>query len=313
MSEKRLLYIDKLKALAMLLVVWGHTMYFCMYHEQAGINDPVLSIICTFHVPLFFFLSGVVIATPPNLRKFISKARKFLVPMLLVGIVNAMLIGRVAEFFLDSGHNGYWYLLTLTQFYLLLVPFRYCKGLFEVPLALLIWFVAYFAIRIQNPIFSALNIGGIFTYWPYFIIGYFSRKYSVLGYVTGRPWLTSIFALAYLALLVTLFSRINQLSMVLEYALAFVAITALVALFSHFGDSHTFLDRQLLFIGNSTLDIYIYHYFFIRFINLEFLKAQSLPAEMAVTTTLAIIIAYCSIFTGKFVKFLISKSGFHDR
>lgn len=96
----------------MLLVVWGHTLYFCMYHEQVNISDSLLSIICTFHVPLFFFLSGVVIATPPNFRKFISKARKFLVPMLLVGIVNAMLIGRVANFFLDSGHNGYWYLLT---------------------------------------------------------------------------------------------------------------------------------------------------------------------------------------------------------
>ena len=92
--------------------------------------------------------------------------------------------------------------------------------------------------------------------------------------------------------------------MVLEYTLALVAITALVALFSHFGDNHTFLDRQLLLIGNSTLDIYIYHYFFIRFINLEFLKTQSLPVELAVTATLAIIIVYCSLLVGRFVKFL---------
>lgn len=64
-------------------------------------------------------------------------------------------------------------------------------------------------------------------------------------------------ALAYLVLLVTLFPRINQLPLVLEYALALMAIAALVALFSHFSDSRTFLDRQLLLIGNSTLDIYI--------------------------------------------------------
>ena len=62
MKNDRLLYIDKLKALAMLLAVWGHTIYFCMYHEQANMSDSLLSIICTFHVPLFFFLSGVVIA-----------------------------------------------------------------------------------------------------------------------------------------------------------------------------------------------------------------------------------------------------------
>ena len=294
----------------MLLVVWGHTMYFCMYHEQAGISDPVLSIICTFHVPLFFFLSGVVIATPPHFRKFLSKARKFLVPMLLVGTVNAVLIGRVAEFFLDSGHNGYWYLLTLTEFYLLAVPFRYCKGLFDVPLALLIWLAACFATRFHGTVFSVLNIGAIFAYWPYFIIGHFCRKYSVLDHAKGRPWLAAVFFLAYLALAIILLPRLNQMPFVLEYVLALLAIAALVVLFSHFSDSRTFPDRQLLFIGNSTLDIYIYHYFFIRFINLEFLKAQSIPVEMAVTATLTVIIVYCSIFAGKFVKLLISKSGF---
>ena len=308
-----MLYIDKLKALAMLLVVWGHTMYFCMYHGQADIGDPVLSIICTFHVPLFFFLSGVVIAAPPDFRKFIAKARRFLVPMLVVGVVNAVLIDRVDDFFLDSGHNGYWYLLTLTQFYLLLVPFRYCKSLFSVPLALLVWFVAYFSVRIQNPVLSALNIGGVFAYWPYFIIGYFCRKYSVLDLVTGRPWLIAVFILAYVTLLIALFPYINQLPLVIEYILALLAIAGLVALFSHFGNSHTFFDRQQLLIGNSTLDIYVYHYFIIRLINLEFLKTQSLPVEMAVTATLAVIIVYCSLFAGRFVKLLISKSGFHDR
>ena len=303
-----MLYIDKLKALAMLLVVWGHTMYFCMYHEQADISDPVLSIICTFHVPLFFFLSGVVIAAPPDFRKFIAKARRFLVPMLVVGVVNAVLIGRVDDFFLDSGHNGYWYLLTLTQFYLLLVPFRYCKSLFSVPLALLVWFVAYFSVRIQNPVLSALNIGGVFAYWPYFIIGYFCRKYSVLDLVTGRPWLIAVFILAYVTLLIALFPYINQLPLVIEYILALLAIAGLVALFSHFGNSHTFFDRQLLLIGNSTLYIYIYHYFFIRFINLEFLKVQSLPIEMAVTASFAIAITYGSIFVGKSISGTFPKS-----
>ena len=59
----RLYYIDKMKALAMLLVVMGHTIYFCIWHE-ASFSDAVLNIICTFHVPLFFFLSGFVIKQP---------------------------------------------------------------------------------------------------------------------------------------------------------------------------------------------------------------------------------------------------------
>ena len=124
----RLYYIDKLKALAMLLVVMGHTLYFCTWHETPS-NDVVLNIICTFHVPLFFFLSGFVISQLPDVRKFLVKARKFLVPMLIVGFVNALVFDGVRDFFLNGGHFGYWYLLTLTVFYLLLIPFRFMDGI----------------------------------------------------------------------------------------------------------------------------------------------------------------------------------------
>ena len=79
----RLLYIDKLRALAMALVVMGHTIYFCMYHEER-FNDPIFNVICSFHVPLFFFLSGVVITNPPNIKKFLAKAKKFLLPFFVV-------------------------------------------------------------------------------------------------------------------------------------------------------------------------------------------------------------------------------------
>lgn len=89
--------------------------------------------------------------------------------------------------------------------------------------------------------------------------------------------------------------------------IALTAIVALVALFFHFGDSLTFIDRLLLLIGNSTLNIYIYHYFFIRIINLEFLKTQSLPIEMAVTITLTIIIACGLISVSKLIRLLIAK------
>ena len=310
-----MLYIDKLKALAMLLVVWGHTMYFCMYHEQADNSDPVLSIICTFHVPLFFFLSGFVISHPPGITKFLRKARKFLVPMLVVGFVNALLFGGMREFFLDSGHFGYWYLLTLTIFYLLLVPFKHTDNkknnvklfLADSGMAIAFWLVMYFSTDSPSAIISALNPWGAFAYWPFFFIGYICRKYSLTDYIIGKPWLTVFLLVAYLILLVSSFSHIDSLPLALELTIALTAIAALVALFFHFGDSRTFIDRLLLLIGNSTLNIYIYHYFFIRIINLEFLKTQSLPIEMAVTITLTIIIACGLISVSKLIRLLIAK------
>ena len=119
MEKQKLPYIDSLRGMAMLLVIMGHTIYFCIYQEQKFV-DSVFSLICTFHVPLFFFLSGVVITSPPNLKKFLGKAYRFLVPMLIVGFINALLIGNIHDFFLNGGHNGYWYLLTLTIFYMMM-------------------------------------------------------------------------------------------------------------------------------------------------------------------------------------------------
>lgn len=301
MNTTRLLYIDKLKALAMILVVWGHTMYFCIYHEHTEtIFDPLLSIICTFHVPLFFFLSGVVISTPPDFRKFLGKSRRFLVPMLVVGFINALLIGLVADFFLNDGHNGYWYLLTLTLFYLLLLPFRYKERLttsktLDILLALAIWVAAYFSTGIDSVIISALNPWAVFAYWPFFMIGFFCRKYSLLPYITGKTWLTVLLLLAYLLLLIISFPQIKHLPLIIDFTSAVLAIAALVALFYHFSDSQTFIDRQLLLIGGNTLQIYIYHYFFIRFIDLSFLIHHSLLIEIVVTSLLTILIVYGSI------------------
>ncbi len=323
----RLLYIDKLKAFAMLMVVWGHTMYFCIYHEHTDTFDPLLGTVCTFHVPLFFFLSGVVISSAPDIRKFLVKARRFMLPMFVVGFVNALLIGEVKNFFIDGGHNGYWYLLTLTLFYLLLVPFNRIgrtrrSFIIDALLALTIWIAARLATGIHPP--AALNIGGVFQYWPYFVIGYICRKYSLLRFVTGRPWLTVALILAYVAMLLALTPQLSTATvpeasasgapssqpppLILEYAIALMAIAALVSLFFHFSDNRTFIDRQLLLIGNSTLDIYIYHYFFIRFINLEFLKTQSLTVEAAVTATLTVTITYGSIAIGRAIDRIIQKT-----
>ena len=55
----RLEWIDRLKGLAIFLVVAGH---FIQQHELGGEseNNVLVRIIYTFHMPLFFFLSGYV-------------------------------------------------------------------------------------------------------------------------------------------------------------------------------------------------------------------------------------------------------------
>ena len=294
----------------MLLVIMGHCIYFCMYHEQTGFSDPAFSVICSFHVPLFFFLSGFVIAHPPTFRKFLGKARRFMVPMLVVGFVNALLISRVRDFFIDGGHNGYWYLLTLTVFYLLLMPFRLTEKLngfrgfmADGTLAIVIWGVLKLANQADTDLLGPFNPWGAFAYWPFFILAYIGRKYKLTAPLTdGKPWMAVGLVAIYLALLIASFDRISDLPLWLDFTIAVVAIAALVAVFHPFSHSNTFADCQLQLIGNRTLDIYVYHYFFIRFIDLSFLRQESLAAELALIFTLTVAVAYGSIAVGAIVR-----------
>lgn len=58
---KRFQYVDRLKGFAILLVVMGHMYQFPMHPNDTFIYKVIQS----FHMPLFLFLSGYVIFTPP--------------------------------------------------------------------------------------------------------------------------------------------------------------------------------------------------------------------------------------------------------
>ena len=61
---KRIEYIDITKGLGMLLIIWGHC-------GSWGIISHAMYIINLFHIPLFFFLSGLFLHSNKNFKEFI--------------------------------------------------------------------------------------------------------------------------------------------------------------------------------------------------------------------------------------------------
>lgn len=61
---QRIDYVDRMKGLAIFLVVMGHVYYFA-FDRSASL---VFRLISSFHMPLFMFLSGFVCVkiTPPS-------------------------------------------------------------------------------------------------------------------------------------------------------------------------------------------------------------------------------------------------------
>lgn len=303
MEKQKLPYIDSLRGMAMLLVIMGHTIYFCMYQEGT-VNDSVFSIICTFHVPLFFFLSGVVITTPPDLKKFLGKAYRFLIPMVIVGFVNALLIGNIHDFLFNGGHNGYWYLLTLTIFYFMMMAFhiiclkrKWLNILIDIIISFAIWILFYLSMRLSNTLFDILNPWGSFAFWPFFIGGYIFRKYKIINTLTSNIKINFIFIVVYLTIIIVYIHQLKNMPEFIDFIIAWIAIIALYGLFLRL-NHETWLMRQLTLIGKHTLNIYIYHYFFIRFTHLEFLCQESILIELIMIIPLTIAITYGSMGIG---------------
>lgn len=75
--------------------------------------------------------------------------------------------------------------------------------------------------------------------------------------------------------------------------------------------SKGYIEKTWNLIGNNTLDIYIYHYFFISLLSIEgatigishwFNNLKSPLVEFIVVITLSLIIAIFSVITGRLVK-----------
>ena len=63
--KERKLYIDVIKGFAILCVVVGHVLEFCFGDVNANYKNPLYVAIYSFHMPLFAFISGILL----NIKK----------------------------------------------------------------------------------------------------------------------------------------------------------------------------------------------------------------------------------------------------
>ena len=102
-TTKRILWIDYTKAICIYLVLLGH----------AHVSQPIADFIYSFHMPLFFFLSGCLFSYDkhPTFREFALKRFKgLMVPYLWINLFTYLfwlLIGK--NFGEDSSISIPWY------------------------------------------------------------------------------------------------------------------------------------------------------------------------------------------------------------
>lgn len=134
-SEKRIMWLDLARGVAMLLIIIGHC---------AGISDRLKHIIFSFHVPLFFILSGFVYR-----KKEKSVWKDFKQLMLPYGMV--VLVSIIFNVYLNKAVNVEYIKQILRS-----ALYGYGADFYDIRLIGAIWFLPtmFFTRRVMNFLFS---------------------------------------------------------------------------------------------------------------------------------------------------------------
>lgn len=300
LPKKRIEYIDALRGLTMILVVFGHIEMTCF-----GFNNPAFtntgSFIISFHLPLFFWISGFIAYrtnTKWDLHTFLTasykKAITLLIPAFFIGIIYTYtyLNKDFYGFLTHNAKHGYWFTIALFEIFLILYAvntFLYNRDpqihKRRISIALIILsgclFLAKIALKINptlNEIANILSFHHSFNYFQYFAFGYICSMYKdEFNKALESKYLAAIIITLFAALFyIKRYYFTNLISdgidiwrmfdIFLEMIIGYLGLLMAYNTFKTYQNSFTSekkTGRVLQLIGKRTLDIYILHYFFL--------------------------------------------------
>jgi len=310
--KERLNYIDRLKGFAIILVVMGH-LYFFSYGRS---DSSVFSLISSFHMPLFMFLSGLVMSTP-NFLKVLKQLKRFLLPMFIVGLLftlsfqSSIAISTIpkviVDFLMSDSKMGYWYLMSLSVFYVTMLLFNVNKKnnkWLDVIIALFIYSLLFIGWKFGGYVSNILCLLNCTSFFPFFIAGYFIKKYDLTTYVFKFDWLFIIAAVGYV-ILYNIGTNVHAINSVISrFCVPFCAIFVIVSLFLKREKNGSVCERALSYIGKNTLYVYVFHYFIVNNLHLEafdgwLISTNNELLSAIVTFVISIPITYISIFVAQ--------------
>lgn len=275
---RRIEYIDYVKAFAIFLVVMGHAIQQ-LWGTAVDCDSILYRFIYSFHMPLFFFLSGFCAYREGRSNKSIlteiqRKAIALLVPYVIWGGVRSILLNESivhCVFFLV--HGGLWFLLCLFEiFACFYVLERFASSINKnkklwidvlVYLGFAICLIVIYKFVLYGTTFALIfDIDMLTLHFKYFIFGYLLHKYSRMESLFTSPVFISV---SFILFWIVLFLEYNPYYSIINFfTLTIAASTAILIIYNYFKSVDLSLHVKPIFlhIGRFTLDIYILHMFF---------------------------------------------------
>lgn len=285
-KTNRIGYIDALRGMAMILVVYFHIAAYGFGSYEIGYND----IIERFRMPTFFFISGWLFYKAGRIwdrqaivgmihKKFMVQIVPTAVFMLLYLVMFNLL--EVGSF--GSDKKGYWFTIVLFEYFVIYILSEALlnrqdsfKGELRVFAGMIIlsasaFYYAKYYSRYATELGIWKDILGFFSFVKirhiiFFWFGTFVRRYfSRFIQLTDNHYVMALFMALFTAGIVwpVIFS-ISGIEY-LAYLIAGLSGTVICFTFFRVHEQHfskaTWYGRGLQLIGRRTLDIYLIHYF----------------------------------------------------
>lgn len=331
--KQRFEYIDAFRGLAIIFIVFGHIPLYC-YGESGGNLTSYRLFTSMIQIPMFFFISGFLFRGNFRLGgvngKLLKKFRQLVVPAIIFGGIYILYSsGDVAGCLNDRFKYGYWFTLTLFEFFLLQyavdgiwsIAKKGCHEssfvLFNIVVAILAYGMSLPAVEHKIQDISVLNWLGLpqWRYYMYFVMGRLLQLH--IERITRWKYRDVV-----VAIVITVFFILSVLEWGLHWTAkgAFFHLTlisfetcALLSVFAlfykhrdKFGEKSVPGLRWLSFIGKRTLDIYMLHYFFLpkdmTIVGEYFSKHSDMVGEMIVSGVMALAVIAVCIIVGEMIR-----------
>lgn len=306
-QKKKIEEYNIVRVIAVLLVIISHCEYYKITTNYGEINYSsagVLNItfideltrkiltffknfLYTFHMPLFFALSGALFKNSLNNGKvnsfkelIIQKSERLLIPFIIIVLLFSTPIKYLSGYFSNSqnilkdiivgqillqGNNYLWFLPTLFFEFLVIylikekINYKKCKTIF------LIFFIL---MNIASPIIKITIIKNIFCYLIYFYIGYLFEDYrtEINQKIDKMNLINIIIKIIIITILLTIFNvydfNENISSKILKYTLKlFMAVlgTYMIYLISYKLSKTKISNNSIIRkINENSFGIYLY-------------------------------------------------------